>query len=429
VGINPQPAITLVKLEQVNSTSANGYVHGPVHGFAGDTVDYQMTVINTGNTDLVINFTDQECDSGTLSAPSVISGNYNAGTQTLASGGELQYTCSHVLASTDASPFVNMANVVGTVPGTNQTVSAHDSVDALIDTPGIRVVKLQRDGTSGAFTSNDITASVGDTIYYEIQSTNTGNVPLKLSLSDAHCDSGTIAGPVAVSGTLNGTTLEPHSVAQYTCWHVVSASDIPSFTNVGTITGTPPSGPPVHGTGIVVAHITKAAIQVVKLERDATAGASDFVHGPIQVQETSGNYVVHEIQYEIQVTNTGNVPLTLSIDDAHCDSGTLQGPSVVSGTLSGDVLSPGGEAQYTCSHNLVQGDPQAFFNTATVTGTPPSGPPVSGHSTVEVDKKTVAAKKICRTPSGKKIVYTGNKKPEACEPAPKKPKHPRGFTG
>src|SRR6202035_2839461 len=64
VTINPKPAITLVKLEQVNSTSANGYVHGPVQGLAGDTVDYQMTVINTGNTDLVINFTDQQCDTG-----------------------------------------------------------------------------------------------------------------------------------------------------------------------------------------------------------------------------------------------------------------------------------------------------------------------------------------------------------------------------
>jgi len=429
VTINPQPAITLVKLEQVNSTSANGYVHGPVHGLASDTVDYQMTVVNTGNTDLVINFTDLQCDSGTLSGPSVISGKYDSGTQTLASGGELQYTCLHVLSSGDPSPFVNTANVVGTVPGTNQTVSAHDSVDAFIDTPGIKVVKLQRDGTSGAFTSNDITASVGDTIYYEIRATNTGDVPLKLSLTDPHCDSGTMQGPFSVSGTLNGTTLSPHSVAQYTCWHVVSAGDIPLFTNVGTITGTPPSGPPVHGTGIVVAHITKAAIQVVKLERDATAGGA-FTHGPISFQEIQGKpYVVHTIDYQIQVTNTGNVALTLSIDDPHCDGGTLQGPSVISGSLSGNILSPGGVAQYTCSHQTSPSDPAAFFNTATVTGTPPSGPPVSGHSTVEVDRKTVSVGKICRTPSGKVIHYTGKKKPEACEPAPKKPRHPHGFTG
>jgi hypothetical protein len=179
----------------------------------------------------------------------------------------------------------------------------------------------------------------------------------------------------------------------------------------------------------VVAHITKAAIQVVKLERDATAGAGAFVHGPISFSEVQGHYVVQEIQYEIQVTNTGNVPLTLSIDDPHCDSGTLQGPSVISGTLSGNILSPGGVAQYTCSHHTSQSDPAAFFNTATVTGTPPSGPPVSGHDTVEVDRKTsIGGKQICRTPSGRVIHYTG-KKPEACEPAPHKPKHPHGFTG
>ncbi len=422
----PGPAITLVKQERIGDAA---FTHGPITGDVGQTVDYQMTVSNTGNVPLVLSFTDAQCDSGTLSAASLVSGTYDAATQTLSAGSVVRYTCSHVLATGD-EPYTNTASVTGTPPpGDGSPVSAQDSVQASANVPGMRVVKLQRDGTSGAFTSNDITASVGDTIYYEIQTTNTGNVPLSLSLSDPNCDSGTVAGPISVSGTLNGNTLEPHSIAQYTCWHVVTAADLPAFTNVGTITGTPPSGPPVHGHGIVVAHITKAGIQVVKLESDATAGGA-FTHGPITFQEIKGQpYVVNTIDYQIQVTNTGDVPLSLSIDDPHCDSGTLQGPSVLAGTLSGNILSPGGEAQYTCSHDTSASDPPAFFNTATVTGTPPSGPPVSGHSTVEVDRKTVVAKKICRTPSGKKIVYTGNKKPKACQAKPKKPKHPRGFTG
>jgi hypothetical protein len=357
----------------------------------------------------------------------VLNGSYTANTKTLSSGGELLYTCSHVLAAGD-QPYTNTASVIGTPPA-GPPVSATDSVKAFANTPGIKVVKLQRDGTSGAFTSNPITASVGDTIYYEIQVTNTGNVSLTLSLSDPHCDAGTIQGPVSISGSLSGDVLSPGGVAQYTCWHVVTANDLPQFTNTAVVTGTPPHGPPVHGTGIVVANITRSAIQVLKLEKDVTAGGGGFTTGPITVTEHKGHYVVHTIDYEIQVTNTGNTPLRLSLDDPRCDAGTIQGPAVITGTLSGDVLSPGGQAQYTCSHRYVHGDSPSFTNTATVTGTPPSGPPVHGTSHVTVERKSISPKgKLCRSlRTGKPIHYRGHRKPKACRPQKGNPGN--GFTG
>lgn len=301
------PAIQLIKLERIGSAA---FKHGPVTGNVGDAVDYEMMVTNTGNTPLALVFTDGQCDSGTLSAPSVVTGNYDAGSQTLAPGGEIRYTCSHALASAD-EPYTNTASVTGTPPpGEGPPVSAHDSVRAFANTPGISVLKLQRDGDSGSFTTNLLT-----------------------------------------------------------------------------------------------------------------------------ITETAGNYVVHTMEYEIQVTNTGNAPLTLKLADALCDSGTVQGPTAISGTLTGDVLSPGGQAQYTCSHRLLESDPATFTNVATVTGTPPSGPPVNGTSSVTVKKRTVAAKKVCRTPSGRVVHYTGNHKPAACARRPhhhrpsRPPKHPRGFTG
>ena len=252
---------------------------------------------------------------------------------------------------------------------------------------------------------------------------------MALSLSDPHCDAGTIQGPFAVSGTLNGNVLSAGGVAQYTCSHVVTAGDIPQFTNAATVTGKPPTGPPVHGTGIVVANITKAAIQVLKLEKDA-GSSGGFTTGPITVNVgTPEHYVVHTIDYEIQVTNTGNVPLTLSLDDPRCDAGTIQGPVVITGTLNGDVLSPGGQAQYTCSHRLVKSDSATFTNTATVTGTPPTGPPVHGTSHVTVNKHTNPLPfHACRSiKTGKIIKYHGHRKPKACRP--QKPGKPNGFTG
>jgi hypothetical protein len=422
---NAAPAIALHKVERIGSSGS--FTHGPVTGSVGDTVNYQMTLTNTGNTTLVIAFTDAQCDSGTLSGPTVLAGTFDAATNTLSSGGELMYTCSHVLAAGD-QPYTNTASVVGTPPS-GPPVSATDSVKAFANQPGIKVVKLQRDGTSGPFTSGQITASVGDTIFYKIQVTNTGNTSLALSLNDPHCDSGTVQGPFGISGTLNGDTLSAGGVAQYTCSHVVTASDVPQFTNTAVVTGQPPSGPPVHGTGIVVANITTASIQVVKLEKDAS-GSGGFTRGPITVSEKTGDYVVHTIDYEIQVTNTGNTPLTLSLSDPLCDAGTIQGPAVITGTLNGDVLSAGGQAQYTCSHRYVQGDPGTLTNVATVTGTPPNGPPVHGTSRVTVKRRFVSPKtKLCRTPTGRVIHYKGHKKPAACKFHPKPPKHPRGFTG
>jgi uncharacterized repeat protein (TIGR01451 family) len=305
---SPTPAISLTKLESFSS--ASGFVPGGV----GQTVYYQMDVINTGNTPLALAFTDNQCDSGTLAGPTVISGSYDAGTKTLSARGEIQYTCSHVLAAGD-EPYTNTASVIGTPPpGGGPPVGAQASVQAFADTPGMSVVKLERDGTSGSFTSGPVTGSVGDTIYYEIQVTNTGNMPLALSLNDPHCDAGTIQGPTSLSGMLTGNVLSPGGVAQFTCSHVLAAGDAPSFTNVGTGTGQPPSGPPLTGTGIVTVNVTTASIQVVKLQSLSAAGP--FTTNIITAQ------VGQRIYYEIRVTNTGGESLNLSVSDPVCDPGT-----------------------------------------------------------------------------------------------------------
>lgn len=385
ISATPAPAIALVKLER--NGSSGPYVHGPITGNVGDTINYQMTVTNTGNTNLVITFSDPHCDAGTLSAPVVVSGTYDSATNTLSPGGELQYTCSHKLTASDAPEFSNTASVSGQPPS-GPPVTASDTVVATLNLPGMSVVKLQRDGSSGAFTTSTIPASVGDTIQYEIQVTNTGNTPLALSLSDPHCDSGTIAGPFPVSGTLAGNVLSPGGTAQFKCSHVLGMGDEPSFTNVGTVTGQPPSGPPLTGSGSVTVTVTHPGISVVKLQRDGSSGT--FTSSPITAK------IGDTIEYEIQVTNTGTAPLTLSLSDPRCDAGTIAGPVALSGTLVGNVLSPGGVAQYTCSHVLKRSDASPFTNTATVTGTPPVGPPVSGTSSVQANKQGVKSVKVVR---------------------------------
>ena len=87
-------------------------------------------------------------------------------------------------------------------------------------------------------------------------------------------------------------------------------------------------------------------------------------------KSTLSGGVGQAVDYEIVVTNTGNVPLTLGdFTDPHCEAGTLSGPEP-SATVEAHA-----SAKYTCKHVLTLADRAAgsYSNEATVTGTPPGG--------------------------------------------------------
>ena len=211
-------------------------------------------------------------------------------------------------------------------------------------------------------------------------------------------------------------------------------------------------------------------MKVVKLESVRCADLAQHVSQPADVtcvngQTTftrhiitvevpdSGSYAI-PISYQIRVSNTGNTTLDLptatQLDDPMCDVGSVSGPALVQGTLGFSsrtgqqtLLSVGGKALYTCTHNLTQNDPSAggsgdpFTNTVTVTAYPPSGPPVHGTDIVTVHRHQPIAKHFCTNRrTGKRVLWPDfpRNKPKACRkppphPHPKRPKHPRGFTG
>ncbi len=189
----------------------------------------------------------------------------------------------------------------------------------------------------------------------------------------------------------------------------------------------------MSATRSVVTQVNVPAIAVVKLQREGTAGS--FTSSPISA------VVGQPIQYAIQVTNTGNTPLALSLSDALCDPGTIEGPTSLSGTLSVNTLSPGGQAQYTCSHVLKGSDASPFTNTATVTGAPPTGAPVSASSSVTANKQAVSAGAVRRCGKGKvkKTKRVHGKKVTVCVKRPhvtvksktvsRRPTTRSGFTG
>jgi uncharacterized repeat protein (TIGR01451 family) len=93
--------------------------------------------------------------------------------------------------------------------------------------------------SSSTFTSSQLSSTAGQTVYYRITVTNTGNTDLTFSnFTDSPCDAGTIAG-----GPGSGT-LAPGDSATYTCDHVLTSADVTagSYSNTASVTGTPPSG-------------------------------------------------------------------------------------------------------------------------------------------------------------------------------------------
>ncbi len=246
--------------------------------------------------------------------------------------------------------------------------------------PALTIEKLQR--IAGAeddpFVSAPITGSVGETVGYEMIVRNTGNVPLSLKeFSDTKCDEGTLSG-----GPGGGEMLAVGAATTYVCEHLLDAADetATKYENTASVTGAPPEGDgsPVSGnSNTVVVKVPPApreaesALSVEKLQR--IGGSGSFTTAQLSGREGQ------KVEYEIIVTNAGNVPLTLTVfSDPHCDTGTIAGGPGAS------ALPPDADTTYTCSHTLDAEDLRngPYYNTAEVTSTAPQGdgPPVSKRS-------------------------------------------------
>jgi hypothetical protein len=73
------------------------------------------------------------------------------------------------------------------------------------------------------------------------------------------------------------------------------------------------------------------------------------------------------VTYSIAVKNTGTADLTVDVNDALCDAGTLSGPDGRDG--DDDPLAAGQTVTYTCTHVLTANDADPLTNTACTTGT------------------------------------------------------------
>jgi len=194
----------------------------------GETVEYQTIVINTGDVPLLLNdFTDPNCEAETIRGP---------GETTLAPEAETVYTCDRAL--TEAGAYENSAIVTAT-PSGGKPVSERSNpvVTTVVPKPRLEIAAFQEIHGSGAgFTTSMLSASVGQTVDYQVIIRNSGNQPLDLSeFGDPYCDRGTLSG-----GLPFGQSLRPEQATTYRCSHWLSEAG--AYYNVASVVGNPPDG-------------------------------------------------------------------------------------------------------------------------------------------------------------------------------------------
>ena len=346
------PDLTLEKVADVTSVAA-----------PDDVITYTFTAENAGNVTLTdVSITDPLPGLSDLVCAPVQP-------LTLAPTEVLECTATYEVtqADLDSGAVFNTATATGTPP-TGPRLTPPDTVGVPVEqTPALTLDKVA-DVTS--------VSMVGDEIIYTFTATNTGNVTLTDAditdplpgLSALSCQS-----PVGTSVT-TPVTLGPGGVLECTATYAVTQADLDAgaVSNTATATGTPPTGPPLTPTDTVTVPGTQSP--GLTLEKVA--------------DKTTVSRVAETITYTFTATNTGNVTLTdADITDPLPGLSALSCQSPVGTSVTTPVtLPPGAVLECTATYAVTQADLDAgaVNNTATATGTPPTGPPLTPTDTVTV---------------------------------------------
>ncbi len=244
-------------------------------------------------------------------------------------GAEQHHSCT-VTAGTDS--FTNTATATGTDP-TDRQVTATDNASYTVLHPGLAITK---DVKGGPFRE-------GDAVTFTITVENTGDAPLTAV---------TVTDELAPACAKTFETLAPKEKQTYDCTMTAPADDV---VNRAEVTGQPPTGPPLDADDTAEVDVIHPAVKITKEASPTTVREGD------------------EVTFTIVVTNTGDVPLsTVVVTDDRT-------PACAK---TFDTLALAGVQTYTCTTKAPSDD---FTNTAGVTGTDPTGRPVTSTATAAVD--------------------------------------------
>ena len=370
------PKLSLLKTGSYVDTNGDGIAN------VGDVITYNFAVTNTGN----VTLTNVTIDDALLGLTGIV---VTPSTLTEGQSGTASATYAITQADINAGQVDNLATVTGTPPtGPPVTADSEDptpcptctpidplcitcTVVEILGTPSIAVTK---DGTLDLGVDN--VASAGDVITYNFAVTNTGNVTLtNVTIADA------LLGLTGI--VVSPSTLTPGQIGAATATYTITQADIDAgqVDNLAVATGTPPSGPSVTGESedptpcLTCTPIDPLCTTCTVVEISGTPSIAVTKDGTLDLGADNLASVGDIITYTFAVTNTGNVTLTnVTIADA------LLGLTGIVVTPS--TLTPGQIGAATATYTITQADIDAgqVDNLAVATGTPPSGPSVTGNS-------------------------------------------------
>jgi len=222
--------------------------------------------------------------------------------------------------------------------------------------------------------------NAGDTLVYDFELDNTGNVSIaNIAINDAKC-SGLIS---LISGDANlNNALDPDEIWLYRCTSVgVTQTEINSGTvsNSVSVTGMPPSGAPALAPATDTENTPVQRSPSLTVVKNAAAPTVGF--GNLSSVTDEGD----TIEYTFEVENTGNVSLSaIQINDvgpsfgvpASAGTGSFSSISCVLSALEPNQTTLCA-ATYTLSQAdidaAIQGGANSIANSATGQGTPPAG--------------------------------------------------------
>jgi uncharacterized repeat protein (TIGR01451 family) len=377
----PTAKLKVDKQVSVNAP-AGTYADGPVNAHVGDVLYYQVTVSNTGGTNLSVATTDfsQSCGNGTLyTTPAATTAVTMP--QTINAGANATYYCRHTLVPGDLnapnSDYINTACTSGDyngfpASGDPNNAALCDTVITHIQDPHLKIDKTQSLKTDGTgFTSSDITAHVGDKIIYKLLVTNTGNVAVSSTTLDPPAVQTGCDGPLRSTIAAGPPVGQPVSIGvgasvTYYCDHTLGAGT--SFVNHACVSGDDGVASATAKTGDSLCDTTTTNI-----------GHPGF-HVTKTVDKTRA-HIGDTLTYTITATNTGDDVLHVSNFDDHVKNTLAAGCTFAAGrappatfdlAASGD-LAGGDVRSFTCTHMVDANDPNPYTNVACFDATDGAG--------------------------------------------------------
>ena len=313
------PALSVVK----NFVDVSGGDGDTLADAAGDVLNYRVSVTNTGNVTLT-NVTVVDPLTG-----------QNVSGVTLAPGASQDFDSTYMLTQEDLDRAGN-AGPDGDIDNTatadsDQTGPSDASAQVpLVQRPGMAVEKSFIDVTGG--NGNTVADAAGDVLNYEVRVTNTGNQTLT---------GVTVVDPLT-GQNISGITLAPGQTEFLYASYTLTQADLDN--NGGgdgdidnTATADSSQTDPVSSTAEapILARAFLAMNKVFMGVDDTAGNANGYADEAGEV-----------LNYEVRLTNTGNVTLT---------GVTVQDPSTgLDQTIAS--LAPGATATLTADYTLTQDD-------------------------------------------------------------------------